>query len=207
MQYIFRTIKTSDATKLKPFGIIPYTGKQPKAGGPNFTFNTGFCYSSFTYDSGSAVSIGGQIKHQGEGIVFKDGDKAYLDFTILPNLLVSGCQIKCGVVGKEALPGNWSDYPDMYRIRPFDIRDNQGIITQYINGKKQEKAYLMLGFVTSSVSTLSNYNEYSVIQNTGANSTPLYYVPVVNEDIMLLGSQISGVSVAVPFRYFRFPLI
>ena len=215
-QYNTRIIGKKIAKEYTPFALVPYNRATPEpvADNPNWMVANGICYSTFSYDSGSYVPIVGL----NTPFLLEDDSVVYLDFTILPNLQVSGASLKVGKVGKDSPnaandkadkpPATWVDYPDFYRIRPFD-QTKDGKVIKLIDGKKQQNCYLMIGKCFKNLNTFITNDDVmpytsTVITPTGAKPA-LYFVQYCYTDIILMGSHVSGVPVIFPMPYFGGP--
>jgi hypothetical protein len=174
---------------LVPFKIesIPTTGENSE---PEYYIQSGVCFSSFSFDTGSFVPI----KGIGSGFSYKleDNKKFYIDFTILRNLQVSGAEIKCETVGSEG--DFWKNYPNMIEIQPQDEVDEDGRVTKLVDGKTQTNCYVLIG--------------YRADDKTKNGSTPTETklkdpVQILDTNIILLASAVSGVPVVFPAPYFN----
>lgn len=201
-QYTFRVIGKPNSTEYSPFGLVPYTGDISSFDKtPVFMVNSGICFSTFSYDKESFIPI----DNLQQGFNLEKDSVVYLDFTVLSNLQVSGCSVKIGKVGMDA--GNdesqWIDYPDMYRIRPFDQRDSQGRLIP-VAGKTQLKSYLMIGKCSENNDEL-NYQSIPIKNSSPEDSPVFYYTQYINNDILIMGSNISGVPIIFPMPFFGTP--
>jgi hypothetical protein len=156
----------------------------------SYYVENGVCFSSFSFDTGSFVPI------QGLGSEtfydFSSNKKFFIDISILPNLQVSGAQIKCATVGQNG--EDWKNYPNMIEIQPQDEIDNNGRVTKLVDGKTQTKCYVLIGYRADD----STKNGQTPTQNVG--STP---VQILDTNIILLASVVSGVPVVFPAPYFN----
>lgn len=207
-QYNIRALNKKTPIKNKPFLLMPYSGPDAPIGTEkNWMVNNGICYSTFSYDSGSYVPISNLNKP----LVLEKNSVVYLDFTILGNLQVSEASLKASKVGKESPDASsgssatWVDYPDFYRIRPFDQTEN-GKVVNLIDGKKQEKCYLMVGRCFEDVTAFLNKNpNYDYITMFDSKGKPFYYIQYLQTDVIMMGSHVSGVPVVFPMPYFGGP--
>jgi hypothetical protein len=193
-----RVVGRPKTSSQSPFGIAQ--------SGQSFYVTSGKCYSTFTYGYDSLIPV----ENLYQPIALPPNDLKdycfYLDFTILPNLQVSGASVKVTKVGRTAPEGGWADYPDMYSIRPFDIKNDKGQVTQIVDGKKQQKCYLLLGRIHEDKPDLDPYPSIAVT-GMSSNNTPKNYflTKYTNSDIIMMYSQVSGVPVVFPMSYFGSP--
>ena len=194
MSYFRRKSSPQEDAKNIPFEIVPWTGE-----GSGYMVQNGVCFSTFSYNTGSFIPI----KGLNTKLAFGANEKIYIDFTILPNLQVSGAEIKCTKVGSEAPAGQntnspnvWTSYPEMFWINPKDELDQNGRVKRLIDGKRQVKCYSLIGYRSDD----SNKNGRTAAAPGGAGSfSP---VQVLNTDIILLASIFSGIPVIFPSPYF-----
>ena len=180
---------------ITPFGLV--------LSGDSQFISSGRCYSTFSYSVDSLVPI------QGFGVsnnfkLTKD-DVVYLDVTILQNLQISGAQISHGIVGKNASSSGWQCYPDQYLIKPYDIKNSEGRVTQIVDGKVQQKYYLMVGRCSENKPQNSPYNVFTI---TGASSNytgSFYYEQYVDNDMIAFINQVSGTPIVFASPYFGGP--
>jgi hypothetical protein len=207
-QYNIRSLNRVPIVDSKPFNLLPYSGPDTLIGtSKNWMVNNGICYSTFSYDSGSYVPI----TNLNKPLEIKKDYAVYLDFTILGNMQVSGASVKSSKVGQWSSdaatdnPNTWIDYPDFYRIRPFDQTEN-GKVINLVDGKKQQKCYLMIGKCFDNPTNFLNKGpNYNYIQMTDSDKKTFYYVQYVQTDLILMGSNVSGVPVVFPMPYFGGP--
>lgn len=202
MSYLLRKIgqkSTSDGI----FNLVPYDGKEPISNQEKgYAVNDGICYSTFSYDSGSYIPI----KNMNTALSLGKNHVVYIEFGISPNMQVTGAQIKSSLVGKELKDSNkpgWIDYPNYYKITPNDKVVN-GMVTYIAQGKRQENCYLMIGKCYDQLSDLEkNYKAISV--SSLANKWTGYYVQYVDTNMIMMGSQVSGVPVLFPMPFWGGP--
>lgn len=200
-QYVSRIIGRPYEINNSPFKI--------SQSGEGFYVSSGRCYSTFSYSQESLVPISNLYKNF--NIPFNEiGDYcAYIEFSLLPNLQVSGGSVKFTKVGNNLnfeSSEDWVDYPNMYKIRPFDIKNPDGTIKQIIDNKQQQKCYLLLGRFWENYPETEPYN-IQTVTGRGENDEPkFYYLSSYNEsDIILMQSNVSGVPVIFPMPYLGGP--
>ena len=197
-QFINRIVGRPKNDNFLPFEIAQ--------SGNKLFVSSGRCYSTFTYSYDALIPIGNLYSPIPSGQIAPGTMQdycVYIDFTILPNLQVSGAEVKMTKVGRKTTnEKDWKTYPDQYRIRPYDERNPDGTIKQIINGKKQEKAYLMLGKISENYPDIDPY-KITTITGMGSNGQPknYYLSQYVNSDLILMGSQISGVPIVFTMGY------
>jgi hypothetical protein len=185
------------------FALIPYYGKKPLSATENgYMVNDGVCYSTFTYDSGSYIPI----ENMNTALALGKDYAVYIKFGIASNMQVTGAKVMCSIVGKDAKPDEWQDYPDYYKIRPQDTTDDKGRVTKIVDGKRQESCFLMIGkcMERESLSDFDkNYNISSVV--SAQNKWSGIFIQYVDSNIIMMGSQISGVPVVFPMPFWGGP--
>lgn len=187
------------------FSLSLYAGDSPISNQEKgYMVNDGICYSTFTYDSGSYVPIS-NMKTAIE--VGKDYG-VYIEFGVSSNLQITGASIKSSKLGgtSPATEG-WTDYPDYYRIRPFDKTktiDGKTVVTQIIDGKRQEKAYLMIGKCYDTLQDFDRNYPYVSVSSI-SNKWSGYFVQYVDSNVIMMGSQVSGVPVVFPMPFWGGP--
>lgn len=149
----------------------------------------GVCFSSFSFDTGTFVPIKGL--GTGENYQLTDNKKLYIDIDILPNLQVSGAQVKCTEVNTDEY---WKNYPDMIEIKPEDETDEDGRVTKLVDNKVQTKCYVLIGYNQNDASKNGDSNPI----NQNLSSTP---VQILDTNIILLASVVKGVPVVFPSPY------
>lgn len=180
-----------------PFKILQWTGVETGL----WMVQAGTNFSTFNYGIPSYIPIGGL----NSGFSWEPNEKVYLDMTILPNLQVSGCSVQIAKVGvdadgepNESFPPGWIDYPSMLRIMPKDTVNDDGLITQVANGKRQTKCYLLLG-----------YRSDDTDLGGSGNATPPagngFFAPIqkAESNIIMMHGNISGVGITFPMPWFR----
>jgi len=177
-----------------PFAIIPATG-----GVPGFMVEEGHCFSTFSYGTGSMIPI----ENLKKPFPFEKNQKFYIDFTILPNLQVQKAEIKCttvGVLEGEIVndPPTWVSYPDMFYIQPSDEIDEEGRVIRIVEGKRQLKCYVLIGYRQDDEQK-NGLNSPPVPSGLQDNPAP---VQILFDDLILLASMVSGVPVIFPAPYF-----
>jgi hypothetical protein len=164
-----------------------------------YLVESGFCFKTFSYDTGTLVGISGL----NSGFEWEKDAKVYLEFDVLPNLQVSGGKVCCTKVGKDSKDANskeanveeWPDFPNMFRIVPPDEVNSDGLITKRTDGKRQSKAYLLLATrgddkIYTNGAAPSTNSEGSIYQKNSSN-------------IIMMISQVSGVPVVFPMPWFN----
>jgi hypothetical protein len=156
----------------------------------SYYIGSGVCFSSFSFDRGSFVPIRGL--GSGTSYILDDNKKFFIDFTILKNLQVSGAQIRCETVGTEG--DFWKGYPNMIEINPQDEVDENGKVTKLVDGKVQTNCYVLIG-----------YRADDTLKNGPTPTTTVLEEPVqiLDTNIILLASVVSGVPVVFPAPYFN----
>jgi len=202
-QYTNRIIGKPIEIEFNPFSVVPYTGDIagfPKT--PVWSVNSGICLSTFSYDKGSYVPIEGL----NQGFVLEKDSAVYLDYTVLPNMQISDCKLKITKVGKDGENDetNWVDYPDFYKIRPFDEKNSEGKVIRLVDGKRQEKGYLLIGKCSETYDAVNQNYKIIPIKNSDSKET-FYFTQYVNTDLILMYSYISGIATTFPFPYFGGP--
>lgn len=181
----WRTYPTPSNTVITPFAITNYP-----SGEGQYYIDDGVIFTSFSFSTGTFLHIEGIKKPQ----KFDKGMKFFIEMDVLPNLQVENAQIKCGEVGSK---NSWPSYPDLYEIEPKDEVDGNGKVTKIVNGKTQTKCYVLIG-----------YREDDPIKDPTAKSKPDLKdasdspVQILNHNIILLASVLSGVPVIFPMPYF-----
>jgi hypothetical protein len=157
----------------------------------NFYFiENGVCFSSFSFDTGSFIPIQGL--GSGNLCDFTEGKKFFIDIKVLPNLQVSSAEIKCEPVGSEG--SSWVGYPNMIEIKPLDEVDDEGRVTKLIDGKTQTNCYVLIGYRAD-----DSEKNGSTPTETVSNDP----VQILDTNIILLASVVSGVPVIFPAPYFN----
>jgi len=180
----FKTYPTESNKIFTPFAITPGSGDQ------QYYVDNGVIFTSFSFSTGTFLHIEG-IK---EEFPLNKNFKFYIEIDVLPNLQVKNAKIKCGEIGSK---DNWESYPDLYEIEPKDEVDSNGKVTKIVNGKTQTKCYVLVG-----------YREDDSNKDPNAESTPNLEkaseapVQILNHNIILLASVVSGVPVIFPMPYF-----
>lgn len=189
----FRRKSSPEFARDTPFEVVPWTGD-----GDGYMVNNGACFSTFSYNTGSFVPI----KGFNQRFDFNENEKIYLDFTILPNLQISGAEIKCTKVGQEnqvaVSPNNpqvWSSYPDMFWVNPKDEFDNKGRIKKLVDGKRQIKCYALIAYRSDDTNKNGENNP------PPAESNSFSTVQILDTDLILLASIFSGIPVIFPSPY------
>jgi len=203
--YILRTVGQKTPTP-GIFNLVPYNGAKPISTQENgYSVNDGICYSTFSYNSGSYIPI----KKMNESFSVGKDYAVYIEFGIggaIPQ--VTGASVTSSVVGRPTTnPNNWPTYPDFYQIRPTDKTekiDGKTVVTKIADGKRQEKCYLLLGKCYDQVPSYEKSNKYTAVSSL-ANKWSGYFVQYVNTNIILMGSQVSGVPVVFPMPFWNGP--
>ena len=191
--YFSRLNSKLSAQVQNPFAIVPATG-----GVSGYMVEEGYCFSTFSYWTGSMIPIQGLNK----SFPFEKNQKFYIDFTILPNLQVEKAEIKCSTVGgpveDKNNPATWASYPDMFYIQPSDQVDENGRVTALAEWKKQIKCYVLIGYRQDDEQK-NGLNSVPVPEALETSSNP---VQILFDDIILLASMVSGVPIVFPAPYF-----
>lgn len=158
-----------------------------------FFVQNGVCFSSFSFSTGSFVPIYGL----GTGFNYSlDGNKkVFIDITVAPNLQISGAKIVNDVVGGTYWPG----YPNMIQIDPMDQVNEKGQVTKLIDNKKQTKCYILVGY--GSKDTNKNSISESMEISEAILNSDTFPIQVLDTNIILLASVVSGVPVIFPSPY------
>lgn len=195
--YYARNQVAENKTEYIPFQVVQWTGVETGL----WMVQAGTCFSTFNYGIPSYLPINGL----NSGFEWGGNEKVYLDFTILPNLQVSGIAVNISEVGvnadgeeNESVPPEWIDYPSMFRIMPKDTVNDDGLVTQVANGKRQTKCYLLLG-VRSDDTDLGG----SGIGTPPADNASFFPIQKAGDNIIMMHSQCSGVGVTFPMPWWR----
>lgn len=167
-----------------PFQVTNWTGS-----GSGYMVKDGVCFSTFSYNTGTFIPISGL----NERLDFTRNSKIYIEYTILPNLQVSGASVKCTQVGTRE---NWPTYPDMFYITPSDITDSNGRVTTIVNGKRQVKAYSLVAYIQN-----DQFKNGGMVATRTDNSLN-NIVQILDTDLILLATVVSGVPVIFPSPFY-----
>jgi hypothetical protein len=194
-----------------PFQIRQWTGSSTFTNA--YYVTRGVALSTFSYDTGTFIKI---KKVEDTAFDFKQDYKFYIEFTVLPNLQISGAEIKCGRVGsqdpnavKDLYPSDWPSYPNLVHLEPKDVYEN-GRIKILKNGKRQGKAYALIGYRDDdrepNGQAYGNQNAQSSSnpmgpQNTGIGGFGI--VQCLNSDIMMISVAVNGAPCVVGMPYFN----
>jgi hypothetical protein len=148
----------------------------------------GVCFSTFSYDTGTFIPI----KGLNEKLGFLPNEKIYLEYTILPNLQVSGAEIMCNKVGDKDY---WPNYPSLFEIKPNDILNDRGQVRTIVNGKRQTKCYSLIAYRQDD----EQKNSPTKVDKVSDGSSP---IQILNTDVILLATTISGVPVIFPSPFY-----
>lgn len=213
-------IKTSSVTA--PFTVAPWTGdnSQNKFANPYYV-TKGTILSTFSYDTGTFITIDGLDEKSyacNEPFDFQANHKVYIEFTILPNLQISGntAQIFCERVGspdpnsiKDLYPADWPSYPSLVHLEPKDTYDKNGKITILKNGKRQGKCYALLAYRSDDDEQNGQlYNQNNNSDNLGSQTdntgqASFAVIQSFNSDIIMMQTAINGTPCTVPMPYFN----
>lgn len=177
-----------------PFQIKEWTGL-----GSGYMVTDGYCFSTFSYDTGSYIPI----EKLNTRFDFKENEKFYIDFSITPNLQIEKAEIKCSKTGPQANaedksdPKEWGSYPSMFYIQPQDQLDENGRVKVLAEGKRQLKCYVLIGYRKDDA-TKNGPNSLPVQSNYLNSNEP---VQILKENIILMASMYSGVPVVFPMPY------
>ena len=202
-----------------PFTVSAWTGAAVGGVKNAYYVNQGTVLSTFSYDTGTFIQIQGDGEASyscNQAFDFQANHKVYIEFTILPNLQVSGASIFCERVGnpdpnsvKELYPPDWPSYPSLIHTEPKDVYDKNGKITILRNGKRQGKAYALLAYRSDDDEQngqLGNQdgldgNLGSQTGNTGAGGFSV--IQSFNSDIIMMQTSINGTPCTVPMPYLK----
>ena len=179
----------------------------------NYLVGPGVVFSKYSFDTGSFVPIGNIEKN----IPFTEkNQKFFIEFNILSNLQVSGATIKCEKTGKDAPPGGWTNYPELYKIEPGFEFFPDGRLKTYRQGARQTKAYALIGytqddeFKNSNTKNLVPSSSSSVTVPTGppgasssssSSSSVPTWVQILDTDMIMVTTVASGIPCTIPFPY------
>jgi hypothetical protein len=201
-----------------PFSVGQWTGDKGNLTNPYYV-KQGTILSTFSYDTGTFIPIKGDGYKSyscNQAFDFQANHKVYIEFTILPNLQVSGAAIFCERVGspdpnaiKDLYPSDWPSYPSLVHTEPKDVYDQNGRITILKNGKRQGKAYALLAYRSDDDEQngqLGNQdglsdNLGSQSKNTGVGNFSV--IQSFNSDIIMMQTAINGTPCTVPMPYFN----
>jgi hypothetical protein len=150
----------------------------------------GVCFTSFSFFTGSFVPIEGL--GSGSYYSFTKDKKFFIDISVYPNLQVSGARIRCETVGPEG--DAWKGYPNMIEIQPQDEVDEEGMVTKFINNKTQTNCYVLIGY---------RFDDAFKNGPTPVKKPRETPVQILDTNIILLASVVSGVPVVFPMPYFN----
>lgn len=164
-----------------------------------YMVSDGYCFSTFSYDSGSFIPI------EKLNTVFpaKEDEKFYIDFTVTPNLQIEKAEIKCSKTGPQATLGDinnpveWTSYPSMFYTQPQDEFDEEGRVKILAEGKRQIKCYVLIGYRKDDTTK----NGDNSPPPSGSYEDNADFVQILNTDIILLASMFSGIPVVFPAPY------
>ena len=210
--------------QIMPFTLARWTGVDPNEtqGMTNpYYVSRGCVLSTFSYSTGSFITIDGYDEHSyacHEPFDFKANHKVYIEFTITPNLQVSGhtAAIFCEMVGSNdpntitdlyptSPTTSWPSYPDLVHIEPKDVYNSDGSIKILKNGKRQGKAYALIGYRSDDDQPNGPaYNNPNYNNNQSDNTGIGGFIPVqcFNSDIIMTTVAINGTPCVVPMPYF-----
>lgn len=198
-QYILRKIGQPPA-KSYPFAVSIYKGDKPISDNEKgYSVNNGICYSTFSYSSGSYIPI----ENMNTAIEVGKDYGVYIKFGVSQNMQITGAKIISSKVGVDAQDGEWKDYPDFYKIRPFD-KTKDGKVVTIVDGKRQEEGYLMIGKCYDHLDEFSKDYPFLAVSSL-KNKWSGYFVQYVDQNIIMMGSQISGVPVVFPMPFWGGP--
>ena len=170
-------------TDISPFKVVAWTGQ-----GSGYMIQNGTCMSTFSYDTGTFIPLKG-LNSQ---LQFSKDQKIYIEFSISPNLQVSGASIKCTTVNTQ---DNWKGYPNMIEISPSDITNQDGTIKTVVDGKRQVKCYALIAYRQDDT---SKNGPNSPAPKSTSNSP----VQILNNDIIMMASIMSGVPIVFPCPFY-----
>lgn len=176
-----------------PFQIKKAVGE--KIPENSYYVESGVCFSSFSFDTGSFVPIRGL----GTGVplyTLENNKKLYIDMTISRNLQISGAEVKCTEVGTSDY---WQNYPNMIEIKPQDVVDANGRVTKIVDNKVQTKCYILIGYNRND----TQKNRVSAESPEPDPASPSSPVQILDTNFIMLASVVSGVAVVFPSPYFN----
>jgi hypothetical protein len=196
----FQIVQTPSYSPGYPFKISSWTGENTN--GDLYYVEMGNVMSTFSWDTGTFI----QVKNVGnKAFKFENNFKFYIDFTVLPNLQVSGAELKCERVGsenpmsiKDLYPNAWPSYPNMVHTEPKDEYNSDGSIKILRNGKRQGKCYALIGYRSDDEEQNGRSYGGTVSSNTTGGFIP---VQIWQSDIMMVNVAINGVPCVVPMPY------
>jgi hypothetical protein len=193
-----------------PFTIAKWTGQANNdKNSPLFYVTRGTVLSTFSLDTGTFINIKGMEN----SYPFCPNCKFYIEFTVLPNLQITGAELKCTRVGspdpnsvKDLYPSNWPSYPNLLHIEPKDVYDSNGKIQILKNGKRQGKCYALIGY--RSDDSEQNGQSYDPNQPGGqtqvdAGGLDFFPIQVLQSDIIMVNVASNGTPCVVPMPYFN----
>jgi hypothetical protein len=209
-------LEVRHATPVQPFSVLKWTGDNTDNLKNPFYVSDGVILSTFSYATGKMIPVikRGKSYACNEVFDFEPNHKVYIEFTIYPNLQVSGASIFCERVGspdpnniRDLYPVDWPSYPDLVHTLPKDVYEN-GRIKILKNGKRQGKAYALLAYRSDDDEQDgqtynqdgNSDNEGSQANNSGSN---FMVVQSCNSDIMMMNVAINGTPCVVPMPYFN----
>ena len=204
-QYVLRSVgQKSDIGG--PFAVIPYNGTKPiSIQEKGYAVNDGICFSTFSYNSGSYVPI------EDMNTAFSLGKDfvVYLRFGISSNMQVTGASVMAGPVGNKAIGADfWKEYPDFYRISgpPAQTKNinGQNVVISVPDGRRQDSAFLMIGKCYDSVVDIEKNNNFIPVSSSSRQWTG-FFVQHVNSNIILMGSNVSGIPILFPMPFWNAP--
>ena len=181
--------------------FIAFEIKSSRASGskPNdYYIGDGVCYSTFSLATGSFIKISGL----NTPFTWEKDEKVFIEFDVATNLGVRNARIKHEKVGTNAPTDGWTNYPYFYKIEPQDEFTN-GRVTKIRDGKRQLKAYALVGYLTNDINKNGDNNNSSSSSSSQLSSP----IQILKENILLINSVVSGVPCTVPFPYFQGGLI
>jgi hypothetical protein len=202
-----RHYKTVSSNNYRRFQITSFsatgtTGTQ-ESNQKMYQVESGSIFRTFSYNNKEGM-VG--ISGFNSGFKIEDGHKVYIEFDILSNLQVSGANIKCSKVGKEspdyesdeADVEGWPDFPNMFRIVPKDEVNAEGLVVRRVDGKRQTKAYLLIGLRDDDKDIPENESE----ENGESNDSDSFSVlQKFSSNAIMMISQVSGVPVVFPMPW------
>lgn len=218
-------VEPKNSLPLAPFTVMSWTG-DTKTGpasimkNPYFV-NQGVILSTFSYATETFIrvkKINSKSYGLNEPFDFEANHKVYLEFTVLPNLQISGnaATVYCERVGSPdpnavgaLYPMGWPSYPNLIHTEPKDVYDKDGKIKILKNGKRQGKAYALLAYRNDDdEQDGQTYNQGGNSDNLGSQTTNTGFggfIPVqsFNSDIIIMHTAVNGVPCAVPMPYFN----
>jgi len=168
-----------------------------------FYIGDGVCYSTYSFETGSFLTI----DRLNTNFNWGKNEKVFIEIDVGPNLGVKNAKIKNELIGDSAPENGWVNYPYFYKIEPQDDFDDKGRVTKIRDGKRQLKCYVLIGYLEddSNKNGDLNKNEDEEGESSSEESSDDFYSPVqiLRENILLIQTVVSGIPCIAPFPYFK----